>query len=183
MSIYVARSPYRSSLLSRSSRIKIGFPKLAGLKKIFVSSGRGARRRSFVSSGTGVPSGVARGVISGAERKSKKMPSFISFLQMAKDRTQRLEFGPSTVIVGLIVIAVVMSLAYLLHFNRVATKGYDLRRLEAARQELMTQYDIKNMKLAQAKSLNTISGSDRVSAMRKPGQIIFVHGNTVLAVR
>lgn len=162
--------------------MKISFPKPGGFKKLFSFRGRGSRKRLAASSGMRTLFEGARGAtIFGVERKTASMSSFKSFLQTIKDRTTRLEFGSSTVIVGLLVIAVGMSLAYLIHFNRVATKGYDLRRLEAARQELMTQYDIKNMKLAEAKSLNTIINSDRISAMRKPNELIFVRGNTALA--
>jgi len=95
----------------------------------------------------------------------------------------KLEFGPSMAIVGLLLIAVLFILLYLAHFNQVATKGYDLRRLEADRQNLLDQYDIKNMKLAEAKSLATIIASDKVSAMRRPSEVSYVRGNTVIASR
>jgi hypothetical protein len=100
-----------------------------------------------------------------------------------REATMKLEFGPSMAIGGLLVIAVLFMLLYLAHFNQVATKGYDLRRLEADRQQLLNQYDIKNMKLAEAKSLSTIISSDRVSAMRRPNQLTYVRGNTALASR
>ncbi len=95
----------------------------------------------------------------------------------------KFEIGPASLILGLIMISVTMSLLYLAHYNSVATKGYDLRRLEADRQQLMTQYDIKNMKLAEAKALATISSSEKVGSMRRPADATFVQGATALASR
>lgn len=100
-----------------------------------------------------------------------------------REATLKLEFGPSLAIGGLFIIAVLFMLLYLAHFNQVATKGYDLRRLEADRQQLLNQYDIKNMKLAEVKSLNTIIASDRVTTMRRPAEITYVRGNTAIASR
>jgi hypothetical protein len=104
-------------------------------------------------------------------------------IRKIKEATLKLEFGPSMAIGGLMMIAVLFMLLYLAHFNQVATKGYDLRRLEADRQQLMNQYDIKNMKLAEAKSLTTIISSDKIVGMRRPGEITYVRGNTALASR
>lgn len=100
-----------------------------------------------------------------------------------REATMRFEFGPSMAIGGLMVVAVLFMLLYLAHFNQVATKGYDLRRLEADRQQLLNQYDIKNMKLAEVKSLSTIIASDKIVGMRRPAEITYVRGNTALASR
>ena len=104
-------------------------------------------------------------------------------LRMVREATMRFEFAPSMAIGGLFMIAILMSLLYLAHFNQVATKGYDLRRLEADRQQLLNQYDIKNIKLAEVKSLYNIASSTRASAMRRPGEVIYVRGNAALASR
>jgi hypothetical protein len=104
-----------------------------------------------------------------------------SAVHQIKQAVLRFEFGPSTAIGGMFVISVLLGLMYLAHFNQVATKGYDLRRLEADRQQLMNQYDIKNMKLAQVKSLTHILDTNRISAMRKPSEIIYVRSSTALA--
>lgn len=100
-----------------------------------------------------------------------------------KSGKMKFEIGPGSMVFGLATIALTMSLLYLAHYNSVATKGYDLRRLEAARQQLMTQYDIKNMKLAEAKSLSVIAASDKVGGMRRPGEVTFVQGTTAIASR
>lgn len=84
---------------------------------------------------------------------------------------------------SLITVAILLGGAYLAFFNQVATKGYELRRLEADRQQLLTQYEIKNMKLAEVQSLNTIVQSDKANAMRRPYSIDYVKGGSVLAAR
>ena len=93
----------------------------------------------------------------------------------------KFEFGPMTLIVALIIAAVVISLIYLAHFNKVATKGYDLRRLEADRQHLLGEHDLKNMRLADVKSMVNILNSQKVSGMRRVNDLIFIRGNTALA--
>lgn len=93
----------------------------------------------------------------------------------------KLVIGPKHVIVGLFLVSVFLSLASLVTFNHMATKGYELNRLEAKRQELMTQYEIKNMKLAEVKSLTNIVETERASVMRRPSDIIYISGNTFIA--
>lgn len=104
-------------------------------------------------------------------------------LKKVREATMGFEFGPATAVTGLFIISLLLGSLYLAHFNKVATKGYDLRRLEADRQQLLNQYDIKNMKLAGVKSLANIAATDRVSAMRRPAEIVYVRGNTALASR
>lgn len=95
----------------------------------------------------------------------------------------KFEFGPFALIVTLLLIAVLISSIYLMHFNKVATKGYDLRKLEASRQELLSQHSIKDSNLAEVKSLNSMLQSGRLDHMRKPSEIIFVRGDTAIASR
>lgn len=194
MSIYVARSPYRTHEAQRNaSRFKITFPNLQGFfakratrrdrraarivptANVSVPVVRARREAAFGRRTAGAVAGVVSGVRAGE--------SFGGALNCVRGATLKFKFGPSTAIGGLMVIAILISLVYLTHFNKVATKGYDLRRLEADRQQLLNQYDIKNMKLAEVKSLAKIAGSERVSVMRRPGEIIFVRGNTALASR
>lgn len=100
-----------------------------------------------------------------------------------KGKKIRFEFGPNMVVGSLVVMVVLLSCAYLAHFNQVATKGYDLKRLEAHRQQLLNQYEVKNMQLAQMQSMNNIVKSEKTGSMRRPSQIEYVKGASVLAVR
>ncbi len=91
------------------------------------------------------------------------------------------QFGPMTLIVGLIFAAVAMSMLYLMHFNQVATKGYDLKRLEVDRQQLMDQNQMSNMNIDKVKSMDAITGSARIQRMVKANNVSFVRGDTALA--
>lgn len=93
----------------------------------------------------------------------------------------QLQFGPMTVIVGLIFAAVGMSVLYLMHFNQVATKGYDLKRLEVDRQQLMDQNQLSNTNIDRVKSMQSILASQRIQRMVKGNNVAFVRGETALA--
>lgn len=201
MSLYVARSSYRTSGrpgLLNFSRLREFFKKRD--RRIDRSSvsfslngfGRFRRRRAF-STRTSRPQGFAMmngqtythrnslaGGLKGMEIfRTKASETF----KKVKEVKIRHVFGPSAVMISLAVFAVGISLLYLAHFNQVATKGYDLRRLQADQDQLMSQYEIKNMRLAQITSLNTIAHSDRASVMRRPADVMFVRENTALASR
>lgn len=91
------------------------------------------------------------------------------------------QFGPMTLIIGLIFAAVGMSILYLMHFNQVATKGYDLKRLEVDRQQLMDQNQVSNMNIDKVKSMDAILGSHRIQRMVRANNVSFVRGDTALA--
>ncbi len=93
----------------------------------------------------------------------------------------QLQFGPMTLIVGLVFVAVAMSMLYLMHFNQVATKGYDLKRLEVDRQQLMDQNQMSNINIDKVKSMDSIMGSSRIQRMVKANNVSFVRGDTALA--
>jgi hypothetical protein len=186
MAAYLARSPYRSQIKSASGARKF----LKGISGALNSRKRPknrvclaarAERRLRVSM-------VSSQSKSGREAintyfTSEKKNILKSTMAKFKGATLNYEFGASTIMIGLGFIAIAASLLYLTHFNEVATKGYELKRLEADHQQLLNQYEIKNMKLAEAMSLARISESERVSAMRHPSDVTYLYGTTVLASR
>lgn len=91
------------------------------------------------------------------------------------------EFGPMAIIVTLLLLSVTMALMYLAHFNQDATKGYEMRRLEADRQQLLAQYDLSDMHLAETKTMDRIVNSDKVVHMKPVRRVTFVSGNMALA--
>ncbi len=95
----------------------------------------------------------------------------------------KFEFGPWALIVLLFIVGVLISSLYLMHFNKVATKGYDIRKLEAERQILLTQNGIKDISLSEMKSLKNIIQNERLQSMRKPSTVVFVKSENVLASR
>lgn len=188
MSIYVARSLYRGAFTSRP-KLKIQFPHIKEFMqrraaRIAAKSASRKRRLQRPMQATLVPVSFLRKEGTLRKNSGSRFGSGLNVggaARQIKQAVLRFEFGPSTAIGGMFMIAVLLSLLYLAHFNQVATKGYDLRRLEAARQQLLNQYDIKNMKLAEVKSLTHILDTNRVSGMRKPSEIIYVRAATALA--
>lgn len=187
MSIYLARSPYRTSFGSGSSipKLKIRFPKISGLFAKKTVAPAVARRLSGLHLATGHARLRGGQDLHGAQSQlrdsrlnSTGRSNLFAMLGKAKTATLHYEFGPRSVMIGLMMVAVLLSLVYLIHFNKVATKGYDLNRLDASRQQLLTQYDVKNMKLAQVKSMDNMIQSGRMESMRHPSNIIFVRGGT-----
>jgi hypothetical protein len=102
-----------------------------------------------------------------------------------KAAVMKIDLGPSSLIIGLMLISAILMILYLATYNKIATKGYDLKRLEADHQQLMSQYDIRNMKLAQVRSLTNMIVTARIAdTMRKPATVEFVRGgDTVIASR
>ena len=93
----------------------------------------------------------------------------------------KMQFGPTTLVVALIAVAVALSMLYLLHFNQVATKGYDLKRLEVDRQHLLDQNQLSSTSIDRVKSMPTILHSARIQRMVKASEISFVRGDSALA--
>ena len=89
--------------------------------------------------------------------------------------------SPSMMVVGLMLMAILLSGLYLLNFNRVATKGYQLKRLEVSQQELKSENDLRTLYLAKSKSMTGIVDDGRLEGMHKPGSVEFVYGESVLA--
>ena len=98
-------------------------------------------------------------------------------------KTLEIDINPVFAMVTLMLLAVLLSGLYLVNFNKIATKGYELKKLEVARQKLQNESDVTNMYLAKVQSLNNIMSTDRVSIMRKPAAVQYVVGDTVIAQR
>ena len=93
----------------------------------------------------------------------------------------KMQFGPATLVGLLVVVGIALSMLYLLHFNQVATKGYDLKRLEVDRQHLMDQNQLSNMNIDRVKSMPTILASGRLQRMVRASDVAFVRGDTAIA--
>lgn len=93
----------------------------------------------------------------------------------------KFDISPYFIMGFLMVTAMVLGLLYLINFNQMATKGYELKRLEISRQELKGQYDLTNLYVAKVKSLDHILQSNRLGPMRKPESVNFVYADSVLA--
>lgn len=171
MAVYVASRP--KSFLSKFARSKSSSKPRAS---------RSARAMRHLRSGrVNYQSRAGRATLDSSLKIKKN--SLKDTINKFKGVKLNYEFGSTAVIIGLFILAVSSSMFYLAHFSNVATKGYELKRLEADHQQLLNQYEIKNMKLAEVKALKRIASSERVSAMRRPSNIEFIHGTTAIASR
>ena len=176
--MYVARSPYRTGF--STPKVKIAFPRIASLFK----GGFGKTRRIDRAQNFNQRVAVGQNLVlapvfahSGSGKVAAKPgKSFAQIVEQFREKTINYEVGPNTVMFGLMFFAAILSMLYLLHFNQVATKGYDINRLDASHSQLLSQWDVRNMQLAQIKSLNYILGSGRIDGMRTPDKVQYVNG-------
>jgi hypothetical protein len=93
----------------------------------------------------------------------------------------KIKVSPTMMMAGLFITSLLLGSLYLWNFNKVATKGYILKRLEVSRQELKEQSDLRTLNLAKAKAMNQIISSGAIDHMRKPANVEFVYGENVIA--
>lgn len=93
----------------------------------------------------------------------------------------KLEVSPLMVMVLLFITMLFLGALYLMNFNKNATKGYILKRMEVSRQELKEQSDIRTLNLAKAKAVTQMIESGAMDHMRKPGKVDYVFGESVIA--
>lgn len=101
--------------------------------------------------------------------------------QTATAEIVKLEISPMAMIVLLFILTMLLGGLYLMNFNKNATKGYILKRLEISRQELKQQSDLRTLDLSNAKAMNQMISSGAMDHMRKPNQVSYVFADSVLA--
>lgn len=97
--------------------------------------------------------------------------------------TMPIHFGLVSLLFLVIGLFTAISMLYLAHFNSVATKGYELNRLQDERGNLITEHEIQNMRLSHAQALLTIQQSTKVSRMVKVREdvITYMQGDSAFA--
>ena len=93
------------------------------------------------------------------------------------------EVGPYFLVVSLVVFVALITVITLTYSARQVTKGYVLNSLEASHQQIIKESAKQDMQISQVRSLNFIQESSKVRSMVKPGQIVFVSGETAIAKR
>lgn len=91
------------------------------------------------------------------------------------------EVGPYFLISSLIIFVVLVTVITLMSSTRQVTKGYVLNQLEAKHQDLIKQNEQREMEISVVRSLQYIEGSSKVKRMVRPGQVVFIGGETVVA--
>lgn len=93
----------------------------------------------------------------------------------------QVELGPYFIVFSLIAFVVLITVITLIFSTRQVTKGYVLNSLESQNGDLVKQSEIMDMQISKVRSLNFIQDSAKVDSMRKPYEVVFVNGNTVVA--
>jgi len=88
----------------------------------------------------------------------------------------------SLLFVTILLIAII-SLVYLAHANRNATKGYALKNLELRRSRLLTENEVWDMQIARVKALDNIASDPKVLSMMKADKPLFIRGDSAIASR
>jgi hypothetical protein len=101
--------------------------------------------------------------------------------QAASAEIVRFQVTPVMLMAVMFILILLLGGLYVASFNKVATKGYMLKRLELSRQELQQQGDLKTLGLAKAKAMHNMLESGAIDHMRKPGEVSYVYADGVLA--
>ncbi|PIZ71346.1 hypothetical protein COY07_05145 [Candidatus Peregrinibacteria bacterium CG_4_10_14_0_2_um_filter_43_11] len=97
--------------------------------------------------------------------------------------SQKIEVGVTSLVFVIVVLVSMISLVYLAHANRNATKGYALKTLELQRSKLVMENEVWDMEIAKVKSLNTLQNDPKILSMVKATQPLYVRGDTAIASR
>lgn len=97
--------------------------------------------------------------------------------------SHKVEVGMTSLLIVTVILIGIISLVYLAHANRNATKGYALKSLELRRSKLLTENEVWDMQIARVKSLSNIQSDPNVLTMVKAEQPKYVRGDTAIASR
>ncbi len=89
----------------------------------------------------------------------------------------RVEVGTFSLMVVVIFLALAVSLLYLAHANRTATRGYALKKLEIEKNALQTDMEIWEHQVSEAKSLGAIKESGIFEKMRPVKNPTYLNSN------
>jgi len=113
-----------------------------------------------------------------------KADSFKTFRSGVRKQllSRRIEIGVVTLSFTLIVITCVLSILLLLHSNKVATKGYELRKLQNELSEVSLRHQRLEAIVSEKKSISVVSSNGFVQETLKPvNNIVIVSRDTKLA--
>lgn len=100
-----------------------------------------------------------------------------------KTLSQTIEFGAVSLIVVTTLLICILSLVYLTHTNKIATRAYQLRQLEHERGKLITENESWNLKISQAQSILTLEKDAKILTMVNGGIPHFIRGDTAVAAK
>ena len=98
-----------------------------------------------------------------------------------KTLSQKVEVGINALVFSTITIVCVVSLFYLAHSNKVATKGYELKGLQEERSMLITENEVWNMKIARSQAIEKIKTDPVIASMQEVNQPQYIRTDTAVA--
>lgn len=92
--------------------------------------------------------------------------------------------GQYALMFALFLLICVLSFIYLARFSSVATKGYEITRLEIERNKLTSETEVLNVKIAQERSLQSLLKEDsRIAHMIQGNNPEYFYAGSSLAKR
>jgi hypothetical protein len=113
-----------------------------------------------------------------ADSKAAKATLLESAEAKAKELV-KFDINPYMLMMVLVVLIALLGVFYLFNYNKLATKGYHLKSLEMARQELQTESNEKTLYLAKVKSLKEMLEEEKFDGMRKPEKLEYLTGEVL----
>lgn len=108
-------------------------------------------------------------------------PDFTPSSHRSTATALKIQMGPVTAVVLMIILIAFMGVISLTHLNSMSTKGYVYSKLEDDYNRLVEDGEINEMLILQARSIQNIQNSDYVAGMVKPTSIAYVEGLTGVA--
>ncbi len=94
---------------------------------------------------------------------------------------QRLNLGPVSALVLMMALIGLLGLLSLTHLNAQSTKGYQINQLEDQNEDLVSDREINDMLILQARSMKSVEEHPQVQAMVKPTTVYYLDSLTGLA--
>jgi len=98
-----------------------------------------------------------------------------------KTLSQRVEVGITAVLFVMLVVICLLSLLFLSHTNRVATKGHRIVALRNERNNLLIENEILGMQIADLQSLRNLENDPQILKMINAEKPKFIRGDTAVA--
>lgn len=98
-----------------------------------------------------------------------------------KTLSQKVEVGVNALVFSTITIVCIISMLYLAHSNKVATKGYELKSLKEERSMLMTENEVWNMKIARSQAIEKIKSDPLIAQMKTAEAPKYIRADTAVA--
>jgi len=108
-------------------------------------------------------------------------PDFMPSSYRSSPVALKIQMGPVTAVILMIILISFMGLISLTHLNSMSTKGYVYSKLEDDYNRLVEDGEINEMLILQARSIQNIQSTRYVAGMVKPDRIVYVEGFTGVA--